>query len=143
MNTVSSTNTPNTEADQFRGAVEDLMLDEVATGVYVERARDLIEALGSRENPKEFAPQWYTLCKARFDAILSAMLRYSIECGGKDESQRERSERYVACAIIACTRGTKASDGTHRALSELAISWFGNLLWICESLVAIRGDWSD
>lgn len=143
MDTVSSSDTvssTSTEADQFRGAVADLLESGVATEVYVKRALDLIKALGSRLNPNEFAPEWYKLCKARFDAILLAILQFAPVCGGKDGRRDERSQRYVACAIIASTRGTKASDDTHRALSELAISWFGNLLWMCKSHLAVPRD---
>jgi hypothetical protein len=128
MDSVSST-----ENDLFCKTLEGFMLDDVATEVYVEKATSLIAALGSRDNPNEFAPRWYrSLCKARFDVILSAMLRFSVECGGNEDGRGERSKRYVACAIIASTRGTKDLDDTHRALSELVLIWFANLLWMCE-----------
>jgi hypothetical protein len=38
-------------------------------------------------------------------------------------------------AIIACTAGSKSSERTHADLTDLAISWFANFLWICKSLL--------
>jgi hypothetical protein len=135
MESVSRTDSASTEADLFRGRVEDLMLEDVVTEIYVERAATLIFSLAARDNPNEFCPKWYTRCKAQFDVILSTMLLSSAECGGPDDYRAEGSQRYVACAIIASTSGTKDSDDIHRALSELALTWFSNLLWICEYFV--------
>jgi hypothetical protein len=107
------------------------------TDVYVKRATDLIEAFGSEGDPNRFCPEWYKKCKARFDQILSAMLDYSVLCSAGDITQTDYSRRYVACTIVACTGGSESSDDTHRALSELALSWFNNLLWLCKPFFAV------
>jgi hypothetical protein len=94
------------------------------------RAQELIDShLGERDDPNEFVPLWYKRCRTKVNLILGSMLACSYDCGGGG------SQRYVSCAIIACTGGTKSSEDTHRALTELAISWFANFLWICKSLL--------
>jgi hypothetical protein len=68
-----------------------MMIEGVATEVYIQRAGNLIKALGLRANPNECAPEWYKPCKAQFDAILSAMLQFSVECGRYVDSHGECS----------------------------------------------------
>jgi hypothetical protein len=138
MDSASTTSTASTQAEQFSHAVEELMVGDLATDDYAERAEGMIASLASRTNPNEFAPNWYKECKARFPDILSAMMKFAVECGGGWENRGERSLRYVSCAIAACTRGNKDSEDTHRALAALAITWFCDLLWICELSVSVR-----
>jgi hypothetical protein len=129
MNTDTSGSTASSEADRFRDTLEGLILGEILNEVLVERANDLIESLAERPDPNEFTPRWYKRCTTKVNKILEAMLAFSSKCGG------EESQRYTACAIIACTAGSKSSEGTHADLTDLAISWFSNFLWICNSLL--------
>jgi hypothetical protein len=121
-------------ADLFENKLEEITVGPKSNEELVETAQQLIHSLGERGDPNEFVPGWYRRynLKANVHKILEAMLVFSKDCGG------ERSQRYVACAVIACTTaGTKSSDSdldsAHRALTDLAISWFANFLWVCKS----------
>ena len=129
INTDTSGSTASSEADRFRDTLEGLMVGEIPNDDLVKRANKLIESLAGRPNPNEFAPRWYRRCTTKVNKILEAMLVFSPQCGG------EEGQRYVACAIIACTVGSKSSEGTHADLTDLAISWFSNFLWICKFLL--------
>ena len=124
MNTDS---TSSSEADRFRDTLEGLMVGGLPNDQLIERANKLIESLARRPDPNEFTPRWYKRCKTKVNKILEAMLVFAPKCSG------EEGQRYAACAIIACTAGSKTSEGTHADLTDLAISWFANFLWICKS----------
>ena len=129
MNTNDSGSSVSTEADKFQGDLAEIMAGNKKTDELVKRATQLIESLGTRANPNELVPQWYKRCKAKVNVILEAMLKFAPE---PERGLCERwSERYVACAIVACTVGTKSTRETHQCLTDLAISWFANFLWIC------------
>ena len=125
--TSESGRSDTTEADQFREDLYEMIAGQKSNEQLMTRAQDLIDSLGERDDPNEFVPSWYKRCRTEVNRILGSMLACSYGCGGRD------SQRYVSCAIIACTVGTKSSEDTHRALTELAISWFANFLWICKS----------
>ena len=127
--TSGSGSTASSEADRFRDTLEGLMAGEIPNDDLVERANKLIESLAGRPDPNEFTPPWYGRCTTKVNRILEAMLRFSPQCGG------EEGQRYAACAIIACTVESKSSEGTHADLTDFAISWFANFLWICKSLL--------
>jgi hypothetical protein len=116
-----------TNADLFREELDEMIAGQKSNEQLMTRAQELIDNLGERDDPNEFVPLWYKRCRTKVNRILGSMLACSYGCGGGD------SQRYVSCAIIACTGGTKSSEDTHRALTELAISWFANFLWICKS----------
>jgi hypothetical protein len=127
MNTSSSS--ASTEADRFGEDLDDMIAGDKSNDELVWRTKQLIESLAGRRDPNEFVPRWYRRCQAKMNKILEAMLAFSSKCGGA------HSQRYVACAVIACTAGTKSSEETHRALTDLALSWFSNFLWICKSIL--------
>ena len=118
-------------ADRFRDTLEGLMVGETPTDDLVKRANKLLESLAWRPDPNEFTPRWSRRCTTKVNKILEAMLVFSSQCGG------EEGQHYAACAIIACTAGSRSSEGTHVDLtdSDLAINWFSNFLWTCKSLL--------
>ena len=110
----------------FREEIRDLIARSESNDQLVRRANQLIDSLARTENPNGFVPTWYKRCKTKVSKIIEAMLVFSDPCGGAC------SQRYVACAIIASTQGTKSIGETHRALTDLALSWFSNFLWVCK-----------
>src|ERR1700733_7220356 len=119
MNADTSGSTTNSDALRFRNTLEGLITGEPTNDDLITRANKLVDSLAGRRDPNEFTPRWYyRRCKTKVNKILEAILAFSRECGG------EASQRYVACAIIACTAGSKSSEGTHADLTDLAVSWF-------------------
>ena len=57
------------------------------------------------------------------DQVITAMLAYAEECGG------EGGKRYVACAILACSR----EEDVVGALAALGTTWLTHLLFMCQS----------
>ena len=129
MDTDTSGSTASSEADRFRETLDGLIVGSFKNEDLVKRANELIESLAERPDPNEFTPRWYRRCRTKVNKILEAMLAFSPECGG------EEAQRYVACTIIACTAGSKSSEGIHADLTDLAVSWFSNFLWICKSVL--------
>jgi hypothetical protein len=89
-------------ADVFKNKLEEMTMGLKSNEELVGRAQQLIHSLGERGDPNEFVPGWY-----RRYHLKATMLVFSKDCGG------EHSQRYVACAVIACTTaasGTTSSD---------------------------------
>jgi hypothetical protein len=57
-------------------------------------------------------------------AVMSAMLSCVEECGGMS------GKRYVASAIISCTKQT--NEAAIEALADLGLTWLTHLLFICQ-----------
>jgi len=57
-----------------------------------------------------------------FDKVMSAMLENAKECGGDD------AKRYVASAIVACSR----REDVVETLAALGVTWLTHLLFICQ-----------
>jgi len=97
---------------------------------------DLQELVDAAEKiiKEKFAPDpqsTYTYKKesepisVKLDAVMSTMLACAEECGGKS------GKRYVASAIVACSR--KGGDGdVVEALAALGTTWLTHLLFICQ-----------
>ncbi len=66
-----------------------------------------------------------TMISVNLNLVMSAMLENAEECGGED------AKRYVAGAIVACSR----REDVVGTLAALGVTWLTHLLFVCESLV--------
>jgi len=118
--------------DDFGQTAIDIFLREDAPEDLITRTRESI--IQYREafsiNP---LPSWYQKCKAKPDIIFTCMLDYARMLGPEGPDPKNRSQRYVSSAMLACRKGPSGSRDTFHAIVALAMNWFVHFLWICGS----------
>jgi len=106
--------------------------------------QELVDAAEKVLNEK-FAPEpqsTYTYKKesetisVNLTAVMSTMLACAEECGG------ESGKRYVASAIVACSRKGGHGDVVE-ALAALGTTWLTHLLFICQFCCLVMNKKSD
>lgn len=122
--------------EKLKPSVDKLKVGGGAIQELVSKAEHIINDIFAPHPSSTYkhTPKGSAAISVELSGVMLAMLACADECGG------ESGKRYVACAILACSK----EENTVEALQALGTTWLTHLLFICQSfhflLTGIKSD---